>query len=163
MSPSTLSRRGALARLVALLAIGAPGALAHAGGQGRYAGIQKVEVFTHVDVPITQPKKPPFELKVYRLDGMIQADAAMDRLTPKNLSRTERVAWQKNYAATHPEFTKKWDPLIGEAFGGMILWRDHYSIKAHGRIPAIVINGDWVMINETDVDRAIGRFHAQNR
>ena len=163
MSPPTLSRRTVVTRLVLLVAMAAPGTMLHAEGLGRYRGIQKVEVFTHAEVPITQPKKPPFELKVWRLDGYVRAKEALNKLTPKNLTNAQKKEWQTNHNKAHPEFEEKWVDAMVESIEGDQVWRRGYSAKARGRVPAIVINGDWVMINETDVDRAIARYQAQNR
>ena len=163
MNPLPLPRRTVLAGLVLLVAIGAPGALVHAEGQNRYAGIQRVEVFTHAGASITKPKKPPFELKVWRLDGYARANEALNKLTPKNLTYAQKTVWQSNYNKAHPEFNDKWVDAIVESMAGNQVWRRGYDAKARGRLPAIVINGDWVLIEETDVDRAIARFQAQNR
>lgn len=156
-----LLRRRIVNRLGALLLVGAlPTSAVLAEGKGPYQGIQKVEVFTHMDIPLQLVKNPPFELKVYRLDGFLRGNQAMDRLTPKGLSSAERQAWQKNYADTHKEFTDKWGDLAAEAVFGASIYRRYNS---RGIVPLIVINEKWLAYEATDVNKAIAAYRKLER
>jgi len=158
-TPKGHLRRRLLTRLATLLMVGVlPVSSVLAEGQGPYQGIQKVEVFTHMDIPLQLVKNPPFELKVYRLDGYQRGNQAMDRLTPKGLSFAERQAWQKHYADTHKEFTDKWGDLAAEAVFGASIYRRYNS---RGIVPLIVINERWLAYETNDVNKAIAAYRKQ--
>lgn len=160
-SSNAATRRLLMAKVFAVfLTISVPCAGALAQDKSRYEGIQKVEVFTHMDIPLQLVKNPPFELKVYRLDGFLRGNQAMDRLTPKGLSFAERKAWQKNYAETHKEFADKWGDLGAEAVFGASIYRRYNS---RGIVPLIVINGQWLAYEATDVNKAIAAYRKQER
>ena len=159
--PNVFLRRRLLTRLAALLMAGSlPVSAVLAEGKDTYQDIQKVEVFTHMDIPLQLVKNPPFELKVYRLDGFLRGNQAMDRLTPKGLTYAERQAWQKTYADTHKEFTDKWGDLAAEAVFGASIYRRYNS---RGIVPLIVINEKWLAYEATDVNKAIAAYRKLER
>ncbi|AOW13405.1 hypothetical protein LPB72_10240 [Hydrogenophaga crassostreae] len=155
------NRRACLIRLSTLVLVACTSfASVFAQSTDRYQVIQKVEVFTHMDVPIRSPKTPPFELKVYRLDGFRKSTEALDRLTPKGLFFPEKRDWQKQYIETHPEFNLQWVDVAAESLVGMQAFRRYQS---RGFVPVIVINGSWVLNGESDVDKAIKAYRQQER
>ena len=117
----------------------------------RYDGVSQVEVFANSTMVITSTRSAPFPIKVYRVDGLAQAEA----LANQGLPQTEAEATV--YLARQQEaIRRRVEPLIREALQGLQLVQ-RYRLD---RMPAVVVNQQSVVFGVTDVDDALQRFQA---
>ena len=135
-------------RLLAILLA----ALALAGA-AHAQGVLTVEVFANSAMHITPrpDQRLPYQLKVYRMDGLQQLEASINQQLPKN--EGDARAWlQANQGRIKREVT----PQAVAAAHGVAL-AHHYKIK---RLPAVVIDRQAVVYGLTDVEAAIQRYQA---
>ena len=122
-------------------------------GAAHAQGVLTVEVFANSAMHITPrpDQRLPYQLKVYRMDGLQQLEASLNQQLPKN--EGDARAWlQANQGRIKREVT----PQAVAAANGVAL-AHHYKIK---RLPAVVIDRQAVVYGLTDVEAAIQRYQA---
>ena len=125
-------------------------------GAAHAQGVLTVEVFANSAMHITPrpDQRLPYQLKVYRMDGLQQLEASLNQQLPK--TEAEALRWlQDNQARIRRELT----PQAVQAANGLTL-AAHYRLS---RIPAIVINKRVAVYGVTDVHQAIGLMLAKEQ
>lgn len=122
-------------------------------GAAHAQGVLTVEVFANSAMHITpQPdQRLPYQLKVYRMDGLQQLEASLSQQLPQNEAQARD--W---LASNQARIQRQMTPQAVEAANGIAL-AHHYKIK---RLPAVVIDRQAVVYGLTDVEAAIRRYQA---
>ncbi len=141
-----------MSALTRLRRFGLLAALALAGA-AHAQGVLTVEVFANSAMHITpQPdQRLPYQLKVYRMDGLQQLEASINQQLPQNEAQARD--W---LASNQARIQRQMTPQAVEAANGIAL-AHHYKIK---RLPAVVIDRQAVVYGLTDVEAAIRRYQA---
>lgn len=141
-----------MSALTHLRRFGLLAALALAGA-AHAQGVLTVEVFANSAMHITpQPdQRLPYQLKVYRMDGLQQLEASINQQLPQNEAQARD--W---LASNQARIQRQMTPQAVEAANGIAL-AHHYKIK---RLPAVVIDRQAVVYGLTDVEAAIRRYQA---
>ena len=141
-----------MSALTRLRRFGLLAALALAGA-AHAQGVRTVEVFANSAMHITpQPdQRLPYQLKVYRMDGLQQLEASINQQLPQNEAQARD--W---LASNQARIQRQMTPQAVEAANGIAL-AHHYKIK---RLPAVVIDRQAVVYGLTDVEAAIRRYQA---
>lgn len=116
-----------------------------------FAGIHQVEVFANATMVITSPAGASFPVRIYRVDGIAQAEAMANQGLPQNPQDAQR-----HLAARGAEIRRRVEPLVRNALQGLQL-AQKYQLD---RMPAIVINRQSVVFGLTDVGEALHRYQA---
>ncbi len=125
-------------------------AVAWSGTAWAAPGVMTVEVFANSAMHITpsSDQQLPYQLKVYRLDGLQQLEASLSQQLPQNEAQAR--AWLANNQA---RMQRQVTPQAVQAANGIVL-AHHYKIK---RLPAVVIDRKVIVYGMTDVSAAIER------
>lgn len=117
-------------------------------GSAQAQGVTTVEVFANSAMPITPAADPalPFQLKVYRLDAMQNAEHLLNQRLPQN--EEEAMAWVQ---ANEARIRQQLQPAVANSAQGITL---AMQLRLQ-RLPAIVINRQTVVYGITDVYQAI--------
>lgn len=122
-----------------------------ASAQDLYRGVVSVEVFANSAMPIEAPASPPFKVTVYRMDGLAMVEQMINQNLPK--SEPEAIAYLN---ANMARIKKQVEPQAMNAANGMRLAM-FYKID---RLPAIVINGQSLILGVTNVASALSQYQS---
>lgn len=123
-------------------------------GAATAAGVLTVEVFANSAMHVTPEPSAnlPYQLKVYRIDGLRQVEQAINQQLPQTEAQARE--W---LAKNQQRLRRQYASQATAAANGVALMQ-RYKLS---RVPAIVINRRVVVYGLTDVDAAIAR--ATNR
>ena len=129
---------------------------------GQHAGAQQavttVEVFAnsamHVSPSTSEALPLPYQLNIYRVDGMQNLEAQINQVLPQDEEQAK--AW---VAANQAKLQKQLRPAAQNTAAGITLAM-RYRLQ---RIPAIVINRQTVVYGITDVNEAIALAQAHQQ
>lgn len=113
-------------------------------------GITSVEVFANSAMNVVTPTADaPYMVKVYRVDGLAQIEAALNRGIPNNEAQA-----QAYFEAQQADIKKRYAAQAANAANG-ITRALHYKVD---RIPAVVINQRSVVYGVTNVEQAVALY-----